>query len=86
MQASPIMATSPTTAQMPQTPLTPSNTLFVTNLGPFCREQELSDLFNSFPGYVRLRMTKQPVQMQTGGSSLCAFVEYQVRETTPASS
>jgi len=84
LQASPIMATSPT-AQVQQAPLTPSNTLFVTNLGPFCREQELSDLFNSFPGYVRLRMTKQPVHMQTGGSSLCAFVEYQdIRTSTDA--
>lgn len=78
LQASPIMATtSPTAAQVPQ-PVTPSNTLFVTNLGPYLLDHELQDLFNSFPGFVRLRMTKQPVQMQTGGQSLCAFVEYTV--------
>jgi len=78
LQASPIMATSPTITPTSAGAATPSNTLFVTNLGPFCLEQELTDLFASFPGFQRLRMTKQPVAMQNGGTSFCAFVEYLV--------
>lgn len=81
LQGSPIMATSPTAASQAALGLgnaTPSNTLFVTNLGPFCSEQEVTDLFASFTGFSRLRMTKQPVTMQNGLQSFCAFVEYTV--------
>lgn len=76
LQASPILPTSPPAGQ---TVGAPSNTLFVTNIGPFCLDQELNDLFASFHGFIRLRRTKQPVQLQNGGQSFCAFVEYQVK-------
>ncbi|KAK2184725.1 hypothetical protein NP493_255g02037 [Ridgeia piscesae] len=56
----------------------PCSTLFVANLGPFCSEQELKELFGSFPGFSRLRMHNK-------GGSPVAFVEYQdVRYATEA--
>ncbi|ELU06415.1 hypothetical protein CAPTEDRAFT_112394, partial [Capitella teleta] len=48
----------------------PCSTLFVANLGPFCSEQELKDLFQSISGFLRLRMHNK-------GGSPVAFVEYQ---------
>jgi hypothetical protein len=51
----------------------PCSTLFVANLGPAVSEQELREIFGSFPGFCRLRMHNK-------GGSPVAFVEYQVRE------
>lgn len=48
----------------------PCSTLFVANLGTFCSEQELKELFASLPGFVRLKMNNK-------GGSPVAFVEYQ---------
>ncbi|KAG8191364.1 hypothetical protein JTE90_006108 [Oedothorax gibbosus] len=48
----------------------PCSTLFVANLGQFVSEQELKDLFGSFPGFCRLRMHNK-------GGAPVAFVEYQ---------
>ncbi|XP_046430749.1 U1 small nuclear ribonucleoprotein A-like isoform X1 [Neodiprion fabricii] len=48
----------------------PCSTLFVANLGQFVSEHELKEIFNSFPGFCRLRM-------HTKGGSPVAFVEYQ---------
>ncbi|XP_067942057.1 uncharacterized protein [Watersipora subatra] len=79
LQASPIMATSPPAGQM----AAPSNTLFVSNISPFCLDEEITNLFATFPGYIRLRRTKVPVQLQNGNQTLCAFVEYaDVRNAT----
>ncbi|ODN03416.1 Protein couch potato, partial [Orchesella cincta] len=47
----------------------PCSTLFVANLGAFITEQELKDIFGSFPGFSRLRL-------HTKGGSPVAFVEY----------
>jgi len=47
----------------------PCSTLFVANLGQFVDEQELKELFGSFPGYCRLRMHNK-------GGAPVAFVEY----------
>jgi hypothetical protein len=47
----------------------PCSTLFVANLGQFVSEQELKDLFGSFPGFCRLRMHNK-------GGAPVAFVEY----------
>ncbi|KAI2810308.1 RNA-binding protein with multiple splicing 2, partial [Blomia tropicalis] len=47
----------------------PCSTLFVANLGQFVSEQELKDLFGSFPGFCRLRMHNK-------GGTPVAFVEY----------
>ncbi|XP_046453432.1 cell wall integrity protein scw1-like [Daphnia pulex] len=47
----------------------PCSTLFVANLGQFVSEQELKELFGSFPGYCRLRMHNK-------GGAPVAFVEY----------
>ncbi|XP_021954806.1 cell wall integrity protein scw1 isoform X2 [Folsomia candida] len=47
----------------------PCSTLFVANLGSFITEQELKDIFGSFPGFSRLRL-------HTKGGSPVAFVEY----------
>jgi RNA recognition motif-containing protein len=44
--------------------------LFVANLGPSVSEQELKDIFGSFPGFTRLRMHNK-------GGAPVAFVEYQ---------
>jgi len=57
---------------------TPSNTLFVSNIGTYCIEPDIHDLFATFPGFVKFRRTQHPVQMQNGGHSFCAFVEYSV--------
>ncbi|XP_013420785.1 uncharacterized protein LOC106181061 isoform X2 [Lingula anatina] len=51
-------------------PNAPCSTLFVANLGQFCSEQELKELFQNFHGYCRLRMHNK-------GGSPVAFVEYQ---------
>ncbi|KAF6024745.1 hypothetical protein EB796_016947 [Bugula neritina] len=76
LQANPIVAaTSPTANQM-QSSNTPSNTLFVSNIGTYCIEPDIHDLFATFPGFVKFRRTQHPVQMQNGGHSFCAFVEY----------
>lgn len=61
--ASPLVAASATT---------PCTTLFVANLGPSVSEQELKDIFGSFPGFTRLRMHNK-------GGAPVAFVEYQVK-------
>lgn len=59
-------------------PNAPCSTLFVANLGQFSSEQELKDLFSSFPGFCRLRMHNK-------GGSPVAFVEFQdVRQATEA--
>ncbi|XP_067136177.1 protein couch potato-like isoform X2 [Centruroides vittatus] len=62
--ASPVGSTSSTSS----TP--PCSTLFVANLGQFVSEQELKDLFSSYPGFCRLRMHNK-------GGAPVAFVEYQ---------
>ncbi|GAB1606268.1 uncharacterized protein LOC106878922 isoform X9 [Argonauta hians] len=77
--ATPIL-TSPvgTNNTTPSQPNAPCSTLFVANLGQFSSEQELKDLFSSFPGFCRLRMHNK-------GGSPVAFVEYQdVRQATEA--
>lgn len=75
LQANPMaMATSPPGAGYAM----PSNTLFVNNISPFCIDQELTDLFATFKGFVKLRRTKNPLPMQNGTQSVCAFVEYEV--------
>ncbi|CAG5088868.1 Similar to cpo: Protein couch potato (Drosophila melanogaster), partial [Cotesia congregata] len=48
----------------------PCSTLFVANLGQFVSEHELTEIFNSFSGFCRLRM-------HTKGGSPVAFVEFQ---------
>lgn len=50
----------------------PCSTLFIANLGQFVVEQELKDLFSSFPGFCRLKMHSR-------GGAPVAFVEYTVR-------
>ncbi|XP_050396939.1 protein couch potato isoform X1 [Patella vulgata] len=56
----------------------PCSTLFVANLGQFCSEQELKDLFGTFQGFCRLRMHNK-------GGSPVAFVEFQdLRTATEA--
>ncbi|XP_075548180.1 uncharacterized protein LOC142582393 isoform X4 [Dermacentor variabilis] len=73
--ASPVGSTS-SSAAAAGTP--PCSTLFVANLGQFVSEQELKDLFGSFPGFCRLRMHNK-------GGAPVAFVEYQdVRLATHA--
>ncbi|XP_077524881.1 uncharacterized protein LOC144136438 isoform X2 [Amblyomma americanum] len=73
--ASPVGSTS-SSAAAAATP--PCSTLFVANLGQFVSEQELKDLFGSFPGFCRLRMHNK-------GGAPVAFVEYQdVRLATHA--
>eukprot|EP00106_Octopus_bimaculoides_P016325 XP_014783767.1 PREDICTED: protein couch potato-like isoform X9 [Octopus bimaculoides] len=77
--ATPIL-TSPvgTNSTTPSQPNAPCSTLFVANLGQFSSEQELKDLFSSFPGFCRLRMHNK-------GGSPVAFVEFQdVRQATEA--
>lgn len=51
----------------------PCSTLFVANLGPNVNEQELKEIFASFPGFCRLRMHNK-------NGSPVAFVEYTVRK------
>ena len=51
----------------------PCSTLFVANLGQSVSEQELKELFASFPGFCRLRMHNK-------GGAPVAFVEYSVSE------
>lgn len=54
------------------------STLFVGNLGPSVNEEELKQVFRSFPGFCRLRM-------HTKGGSSVAFVEYSdIRQATQA--
>ncbi|XP_041355654.1 uncharacterized protein LOC121373230 isoform X2 [Gigantopelta aegis] len=69
--ATPIIA-SPTTNvnTSPSQSNAPCSTLFVANLGSFCSEQELKDLFTTFKGFSRLRMHNK-------GGSPVAFVEFQ---------
>ncbi|XP_015925304.1 protein couch potato isoform X4 [Parasteatoda tepidariorum] len=62
--ASPVGSTSSASGTLP------CSTLFVANLGQFVSEQELKDLFGSFPGFCRLRMHNK-------GGAPVAFVEYQ---------
>ncbi|CAH1788754.1 unnamed protein product [Owenia fusiformis] len=77
LAASPVL-TSPvnTTGSATQTAVSqlahsaPCSTLFVANLGQFSSEQELKDIFSSFPGFSRLKMHNK-------GGSPVAFVEYQ---------
>lgn len=43
-------------------------TLFVANIGPFCSENELKELFTSFPGYNRIRLHNKagsPLQLSS---------------------
>ncbi|VDO99900.1 unnamed protein product [Soboliphyme baturini] len=47
----------------------PCTTLFVANLGPTVNEQELREIFGSFPGFCRLRMHNK-------NGSPVAFIEY----------
>jgi hypothetical protein len=49
----------------------PCSTLFIANLGQFVIEQELKDLFSSFPGFCRLKMHSR-------GGAPVAFIEYTV--------
>jgi len=65
--ASPALASPVGSASSNGTP--PCSTLFVANLGQFVSEQELKDLFGSFPGFCRLRMHNK-------GGTPVAFVEY----------
>ncbi|CAG2110782.1 unnamed protein product, partial [Medioppia subpectinata] len=65
---SPALA-SPGSATSPNCSTPPCSTLFVANLGQFVSEQELKDLFGSFPGFCRLRMHNK-------GGAPVAFVEY----------
>lgn len=54
------------------------STLFVANLGQSVNEEELKQVFRSFPGFCRLRM-------HTKGGSSVAFVEYSdIRQATQA--
>uniref|UniRef100_F1KVQ2 Protein couch potato n=1 Tax=Ascaris suum TaxID=6253 RepID=F1KVQ2_ASCSU len=54
------------------------STLFVANLGQSVNEEELKQVFRSFPGFCRLRM-------HTKGGTSVAFVEYlDVRQATQA--
>ncbi|VDK42301.1 unnamed protein product [Anisakis simplex] len=54
------------------------STLFVANLGQSVNEDELKQIFRSFPGFCRLRM-------HTKGGSSVAFVEYSdIRQATQA--
>ncbi|RWS31799.1 protein couch potato-like protein [Leptotrombidium deliense] len=76
--ASPALASPVGSASTNPTP--PCSTLFVANLGQFVSEQELKDLFGSFPGFCRLRMHNK-------GGTPVAFVEYSdVRFATHAMS
>ncbi|RWS08853.1 protein couch potato-like protein, partial [Dinothrombium tinctorium] len=65
--ASPALASPVGSASTNPTP--PCSTLFVANLGQFVSEQELKDLFGSFPGFCRLRIHNK-------GGTPVAFVEY----------
>ncbi|XP_026683623.1 cell wall integrity protein scw1-like [Diaphorina citri] len=49
--------------------MSPCSTLFVANLGQFVSEQEIKDIFGSFPGFSRVRMHNK-------GGSPVAFIEY----------
>ncbi|KAI0232809.1 hypothetical protein LSAT2_016914 [Lamellibrachia satsuma] len=82
LATSPVLGSPVAGSPVMQTMMTatnaPCSTLFVANLGPFCSEQELKELFGSFPGFSRLRMHNK-------GGSPVAFVEYQdVRYATEA--
>ncbi|KHN79111.1 Protein couch potato [Toxocara canis] len=57
---------------------TACSTLFVANLGQSVNEEELKQIFRSFPGFCRLRM-------HTKGGTSVAFVEYSdIRQATQA--
>ncbi len=49
----------------------PCSTLFIANLGPMVNEEELREVFRSFPGFCRLRIYNK-------NGAPVAFVEYQV--------
>ncbi|XP_064596338.1 U1 small nuclear ribonucleoprotein A-like [Liolophura sinensis] len=66
---SPISSTS-TPPSVPGAHNSPCSTLFVANLGQFSSEQELKDIFKTFPGFSRIRMNSK-------GGSPVAFVEFQ---------
>ncbi|KAK6639384.1 hypothetical protein RUM43_007657 [Polyplax serrata] len=57
-------------ASQPANP--PCSTLFVANLGQFVSEHELKEIFNSLPGFSRLRM-----HAKGQGGSPVAFAEFQ---------
>lgn len=59
------------TMMMPGGCSSPCSTLFIANLGQFVVEQELKDLFSSFPGFCRLKMHSR-------GGAPVAFIEYTV--------
>lgn len=60
----------------PATP--PCSTLFIANLGPLVSEEELREVFRSFPGFCRLRLHNK-------NGSPVAFVEYaDVRQAAQA--
>ncbi|GFU20892.1 protein couch potato [Nephila pilipes] len=66
--AAPNSTPPPTQPQPPQ-----CSTLFVANLGHFVQEQELKDIYGSFPGFCRLRMhNKAPGPL--------TYVEYKLSE------
>jgi len=67
--ASPALASPVGSASSNSTP--PCSTLFVANLGQLVSEQELKDLFGSFPGFCRLRIHNK-------GGTPVSFVEYSV--------
>ncbi|CAG2168883.1 unnamed protein product, partial [Oppiella nova] len=66
---SPALASPVGSATSPNCSTPPCSTLFVANLGQFVSEQELKELFGSFPGFCRLRMHNK-------GGAPVAFVEY----------
>jgi hypothetical protein len=49
----------------------PCTTLFIANLGNMVQEEEMRDVFRSFPGFCRLRMHNK-------NGSPVAFAEFQV--------
>ncbi|CAG0891195.1 unnamed protein product [Cyprideis torosa] len=68
----------------------PCSTLFVANLGSQVTEQELKDVFSSYPGYLRLRLFLKPsVNSATDNTPLpppppVAFVEFSDVRTASA--
>lgn len=50
---------------------TPCSTLFVANLGAMTSEEEVREMFRTFPGFCRMRMHNK-------NGSPVAFIEYQV--------
>ncbi|XP_065220280.1 U1 small nuclear ribonucleoprotein A-like isoform X2 [Planococcus citri] len=66
--ASPVGSTPPSQPTV-SISAAPCSTLFVANLGQFVSEQELKEIFNSFPGFSRLHMYSK-------GGYPVAFVEF----------